>query len=119
MVLNYERYIRLRTVFKRLEGSPELSNWLSHPLVLALGGLSVGPNCRLLFAKEVFDYPELEDHELLCNHLGKFSSLGSLSLGTRSISLFEQNLHRHHSIIPLTDRQTELKKYTMYENHTV
>ena len=74
VVLNYERYIRVRTILKRLEGSSELSNWLSHPLVLALGGLNIGPNCRLLFAKEVFDYPELEDHELLCNHLGKLGN---------------------------------------------
>lgn len=71
LVLNYQRYVRVRTLLKRLEGSSDLSNWLSDPLVLALGGLSVSPNCRLLFSKEVFDYPELEDHELLCNHLGK------------------------------------------------
>ena len=24
-----------------------------------------------MFAKETFDYPELEEHPLLCNHLGK------------------------------------------------
>ena len=24
-----------------------------------------------MFAKEIFDYPELEEHPLLCNHLGK------------------------------------------------
>lgn len=23
-----------------------------------------------MFAKETFDYPELEEHPLLCNHLG-------------------------------------------------
>ena len=23
-----------------------------------------------MFAKEIFDYPELEEHPLLCNHLG-------------------------------------------------
>lgn len=72
VVLNYERYIRWRTVLKRLEGSPDLCNWLSDPMVLAIGGLDVGPNCHILYTKEVFDYPELEDHELLCNHLGKY-----------------------------------------------
>ena len=24
----------------------------------------------MMFAKEIFDYPELEEHPLLCNHLG-------------------------------------------------
>lgn len=71
VVLNYERYVRLRSVLKRLEGSPDIVNWLNHPLVMAIGGLAVGPNCRILFARDVFDYPDLEDHELLCNHLGK------------------------------------------------
>ena len=25
----------------------------------------------MMFAKEIFDYPELEEHPLLCNHLGE------------------------------------------------
>ena len=25
----------------------------------------------MMFARETFDYPELEEHPLLCNHLGK------------------------------------------------
>ena len=28
-------------------------------------------NTFVMFAKEIFDYPELEEHPLLCNHLGK------------------------------------------------
>ena len=27
-------------------------------------------NTFVMFAKEIFDYPELEEHPLLCNHLG-------------------------------------------------
>ena len=27
-----------------------------------------------MFAKETFDYPELEEHPLLCNHLGELDS---------------------------------------------
>ena len=27
-----------------------------------------------MFAKEIFDYPELEEHPLLCNHLGKHNN---------------------------------------------
>ncbi|CAL8114938.1 unnamed protein product [Orchesella dallaii] len=69
VVMNYERYVRLRSVLKRLEGSPDSLSWFKHPLVMAIGGLALGPNCRILFAREVFDHPELDDHELLCNHL--------------------------------------------------
>jgi hypothetical protein len=28
-------------------------------------------NTRILFCKDTFDYPDLEGHELLCNHLGE------------------------------------------------
>ena len=27
-----------------------------------------------MFAKETFDYPELEEHPLLCNHLGEITA---------------------------------------------
>lgn len=71
VVLSYQRYTRLRTILKRLEGSSDIGKWLSNPLVLALGALNVGPNCRVLYAKESFDHPDLEDNEMFCNHLGK------------------------------------------------
>lgn len=53
---------------KRLEGVE--NQFLRHKLVNALGGFSV-PTCntRILFCRDTFDYPELEGHELLCNHL--------------------------------------------------
>ncbi|GJQ81588.1 hypothetical protein Trydic_g9963 [Trypoxylus dichotomus] len=53
---------------KRLEGVE--NEFLRHRLVNALGGFSV-PTCntRILFCRDTFDYPELEGHELLCNHL--------------------------------------------------
>lgn len=53
---------------KRLEGVED--QYLKHKLVNALGGFSV-PSChtRILFCRDTFDYPELEGHELLCNHL--------------------------------------------------
>jgi len=70
-VLSYSRYIRLRTVLKRLEGTSEINEWLSNPAILAIGGLNVGPNSRILYTKEVIEVPELDFHELLCNHLGK------------------------------------------------
>lgn len=71
VVLSFTRFCRFRAILKRLEGLQQTGNWLSHPLVLALGGRNIAPNCRVLFAKEAFEYPELEDHELLCNHLGE------------------------------------------------
>lgn len=53
---------------KRLEGVENLH--LKHKIVNALGGFYVKyPNTRVLFCRETFDYPELEGHELLCNHL--------------------------------------------------
>ena len=40
-------------------------------IVTALGGFLVpSKRTRLLFCRDVFEYPELEGHELLCNHLG-------------------------------------------------
>ena len=29
----------------------------------------------MMFAKEIFDYPELEEHPLLCNHLGNYKNI--------------------------------------------
>jgi hypothetical protein len=31
-------------------------------------------NTRILFCKDTFDYPDLEGHELLCNHLGELNA---------------------------------------------
>ena len=33
-----------------------------------------------MFAKETFDYPELEEHPLLCNHLGKIYLVNHISI---------------------------------------
>lgn len=53
---------------RRLEGVE--SRWLRHSLVVALGGFaSPDKNTRILFCRDTFDYPDLEGHELLCNHL--------------------------------------------------
>lgn len=55
-------------MMKRLEGVENL--YLKYKIVNALGGFYVThPNTRVLFCKDTFDYPELEGHELLCNHL--------------------------------------------------
>ena len=33
----------------------------------------------MMFARETFDYPELEEHPLLCNHLGKTLQLSQVT----------------------------------------
>ncbi|KAF4513911.1 UNVERIFIED_CONTAM: hypothetical protein B566_EDAN017652 [Ephemera danica] len=68
VVLSFPRYCRYRSIARRIEGATE--HWMQTALVAALGGiLGVTVATRVLFCKETFDYPELEGHELLCNHL--------------------------------------------------
>jgi hypothetical protein len=67
VVMSYPRYCRYRGMAKRLEGKP----WVHTALIVALGGLADPPeDTAVLFCRDNFDYPELETHELLCNHLG-------------------------------------------------
>lgn len=55
-------------MMKRLEDVE--NEFLKYKIVNALGGFTVNSQTtRVLFCKETFDYPELEGHELLCNHL--------------------------------------------------
>ncbi|KAJ8921969.1 hypothetical protein NQ315_008606, partial [Exocentrus adspersus] len=68
IILSFPKYCRYRAMMKRLEGVENL--YLKYKIVNALGGFYVShPNTRVLFCKDTFDYPELEGHELLCNHL--------------------------------------------------
>lgn len=72
-MLSFPRYCRYRGILKRLEGVH--NKWLRTALVIALGGFTVPcRNTRVLFCKDTFDYPDLEGHELLCNHLGKINN---------------------------------------------
>ncbi|KAK7066350.1 AT-rich interactive domain-containing protein 5B, partial [Halocaridina rubra] len=68
IILGYDKYCRMRALLKRLEGVEE--EYMRSRIVVALGGFVV-PSRRtwMLFCREVFDYPELEGHDLLCNHL--------------------------------------------------
>ncbi|XP_023021773.2 uncharacterized protein [Leptinotarsa decemlineata] len=68
VILSFPKYCRYRAMMKRLEGVEDV--YLKYKIVNALGGFYViHPNTRVLFCKDTFDYPELEGHELLCNHL--------------------------------------------------
>ncbi|KAF7283861.1 hypothetical protein GWI33_022895 [Rhynchophorus ferrugineus] len=68
IILSFPKYCRYRAMMKRLEGVENM--YLKYKIVNALGGFYVtNPNTRVLFCRDTFDYPELEGHELLCNHL--------------------------------------------------
>ncbi|XP_068625762.1 AT-rich interactive domain-containing protein 5B-like [Battus philenor] len=68
MVFSYPRYCRYRALLARLEGIQ--ADWLRDSLVAALGGYAAPTkNTRILYCKETFEYPELEGHEFVCNHL--------------------------------------------------
>lgn len=88
IVLSYPRYCRYRALLRRLEGTEPL--WLSSSIAAALGGFTALPGTKVLFCRDTFDYPDLETHELLCNHLGKniFSFLEMIFNPPRIISIF-------------------------------
>lgn len=68
VVVSASQYCRFRGVLKRLDGAQD--KWLRNSLIVALGGFAAKTrNTFVMFAKEIFDYPELEEHPLLCNHL--------------------------------------------------
>lgn len=68
IVFSYPRYCRYRALLKRLEGIQ--ATWLRDSLVAALGGYAAPTkNTRILYCKDTFEYPELEGHEFVCNHL--------------------------------------------------
>ena len=64
------QYSRYRATLKRIAGREK--QWMHNSLLTALGGFTVPTrNTYIMFCRDVFDYPELEEHEFLCNHLGK------------------------------------------------
>lgn len=68
LILSYPKYCRYRAMMKRLENVE--NDHLKLKIINALGGFAVvSRNTRILFCRDTFDYPELEGHELLCNHL--------------------------------------------------
>jgi len=70
VVLSYPRYCRYRALLRRLEGAEP--SWLCSSIAAALGGFTATPGTKVLFCRDTFDYPDLETHELLCNHLGMY-----------------------------------------------
>lgn len=67
-VLSYSRYCRYRAAIKRLEHIED--NDVRTKLIETLGGFVASqPNTRIMFAKETFECPEMDSHEMLCPHL--------------------------------------------------
>jgi hypothetical protein len=69
LILSFSQYGRYRALLKRLTGVER--RWMHSSLVAALGGFTVKTKrTHVLFCRDHFDYPELEEHPFLCNHLG-------------------------------------------------
>lgn len=67
-VLSYSRYCRYRATIKRLEHITD--SQIRNKLIATLSGfVATQPNIRIMFAKETFDFPDLESHDSLCPHL--------------------------------------------------
>ncbi|OWF50796.1 AT-rich interactive domain-containing protein 5B-like isoform X2 [Mizuhopecten yessoensis] len=67
-VLSYAQYCRYRTIMKRLENMAD--KWLKKQIICALGGItSHTPNNRIMFCRDTFDDPDLDDFEMRMDHL--------------------------------------------------
>ncbi|CAK8688092.1 unnamed protein product [Clavelina lepadiformis] len=72
IILSMSSYCRHKAVMKRIEAlGPD---WLARPGVLeqlaALGALtSDNPKTRIVFCRDSFDYPQLFEHDLICEEL--------------------------------------------------
>jgi hypothetical protein len=67
-VLSFSRYCRYRAALRRCEHIDDLQTRVK--LIQTLSGFAPSfPNTRIMFAKEDIDYPDLEQHEMLCPHL--------------------------------------------------
>ncbi|KAK7508683.1 hypothetical protein BaRGS_00000249 [Batillaria attramentaria] len=68
VIMSYPQYCRYRAVLKRLETVTD--KWLKNALVMAIGGFaSTHRGMRVMFCREVCDYPELDDLEFRMDHL--------------------------------------------------
>ena len=69
VVMSFAQYCRYRGIMKRLEHVQD--KWLKHTIVNAIGGvMSPTHNCHVMFCRDTFFHPELEEFELRCDHFG-------------------------------------------------
>ncbi|XP_056641253.1 AT-rich interactive domain-containing protein 5B-like isoform X2 [Diorhabda sublineata] len=108
VILSFPKYCRYRAMMKRLEGVEDV--YLRQKLVNALGGFYVvHPNTRVLFCRDTFDYPELEGHELLCNHLApKLKGRPRGRRKKRSVSPGSESNESESSVSTNTKAETKL-----------
>ncbi|XP_041371233.1 AT-rich interactive domain-containing protein 5B-like isoform X2 [Gigantopelta aegis] len=67
VVMSFAQYCRYRSIMKRLEHVQD--QWLKHTIVSAIGGItSPTHNCHVMFCRDTFFHPELEEFELRCDH---------------------------------------------------
>ncbi|KAL5016786.1 hypothetical protein ScPMuIL_006375 [Solemya velum] len=67
-ILNYARYCRYRAILKRVENVTD--KWLKNAIVCAIGGFTAKTkNNRILFCRNEFYHPDLDDHHLRCDEL--------------------------------------------------
>uniref|UniRef100_F6ZGN5 BAH domain-containing protein n=1 Tax=Ciona intestinalis TaxID=7719 RepID=F6ZGN5_CIOIN len=74
LMLSVSAYCRHKALMKRIEGTER--DWLERPgagLMLAALGIftSDNPRARVVFCRDTFDYPQLFEHDLICEELGK------------------------------------------------
>jgi len=74
VVLNMNSYCRHKAMMKRMEGMDK--TWLALPSCQsALAALGVFANdntkARVVFCRDTFDYPQLLEHDLICEELGE------------------------------------------------
>ncbi|KAK3597784.1 hypothetical protein CHS0354_006144 [Potamilus streckersoni] len=67
-IMSFSRYCRYRAMLKRLENCPD--KWLRNTIVCAIGGFIANTsNNRVLFCRNTYDHPDLDDFEHRCDHL--------------------------------------------------
>ena len=74
LMLSLNAYCRHKAIIKRIEGLGK--EWLSKPgstqMLSALGAfIGDSPRTRVVFCRETFDYPQLFEHEMICEELGR------------------------------------------------
>ena len=74
LMLSLSAYCRHKAIVKRIEGIGK--DWLSKPgssqILSALGAfIGDNPRARVVFCRDTFDYPQLFEHEMICEELGR------------------------------------------------
>ncbi|KAL3278664.1 hypothetical protein HHI36_016200 [Cryptolaemus montrouzieri] len=113
MILSYPRYCRYRAMMRRLEGVE--NEYLKYKIVKALGGFSFAvENTRVMFCRDTFEYPELEGHEMLCNHLApKLKGRPRGKRKKRSISPGSESNESESSVSTSINAKTKISSDTI------